>query len=67
MVTTHYARTLEIVIDQRKARGDLPLIRIKPRFVEGYIIPPQFSFQTSSGENKILVNLWFDNSSVQIQ
>jgi hypothetical protein len=50
MVTTHYARTMEIVIDQQKARVDLPLIRIKPRFVEGYIIPSEFSFQTSSGE-----------------
>jgi hypothetical protein len=52
MVTTHYARTVEIVINQRKARGDLPLLHIKPRFVEGYIIPLDFSFQTSSGENK---------------
>jgi hypothetical protein len=49
--TSHYARTVEIVIDQRKARGDLPLIRIKPIFAEGYIIPPQFSFQTSYGAN----------------
>jgi hypothetical protein len=49
--TSDYTRTVEIVIDQRKARGDLPLIHIKPRFVEGYIIPSQFSFQTSSGAN----------------
>jgi hypothetical protein len=46
MVTAHSAQTLDIVIDQRKARGDIPLIRIKPSFAEGYIIPPQFSFQT---------------------
>jgi hypothetical protein len=52
MVTTHYVGTVEIVINQRKARGDLPLIHIKPRFVEGYIIPSECSFQTSSGENR---------------
>jgi hypothetical protein len=41
---------MEIVIDQRKARGDIPLIHFKPRFMEGYIIPSEFSFQASSGE-----------------
>jgi hypothetical protein len=52
MVTTHSARPLEIVIDQRKARGDIPLIRIKPEFAEAYIIPPRFSFETLSLANK---------------
>ena len=52
MGTTHYARTVEIVIDQRKTQGDLQLICIKPRFVEGYIIPFECSFQTSSRENE---------------
>ena len=51
MVTTLYAGTVEIVINQRKDRGDIPLIHIKIRFAEGYIIPFECSFQTSSGEN----------------
>jgi hypothetical protein len=47
MLTTHHAGTVKIVINERKARGDLPLIHIKPRFAEGYIIPSECSFQTS--------------------
>jgi hypothetical protein len=42
------------------------LIHIKPRFAEGYIIPPQFSFQTSSGENRKF-SLPYGSSYVQIQ
>jgi hypothetical protein len=52
MVTTHYKGTVEIVINHREARGDLPSIVIKPIFVEGYIIPSKCSFQTSFGENE---------------
>jgi hypothetical protein len=52
MLTTHHATTVEIVINERKSRGDLPFTRIGPRFVQGYIIPSNSSFQTSSGENQ---------------
>jgi hypothetical protein len=51
MVTTHYAGTIEIFINQQKDQGDFPLILIKPIFMKGYIIPFDFSFQTSFGEN----------------
>jgi hypothetical protein len=52
MLTSHHATAIEIVINERKARGDLPFTRIGPRFVEGYIIPSNCSFQTSFGANK---------------
>jgi hypothetical protein len=46
MLTTHHAGTVNIVINERNARGDLPLIRIKPRSAESYIIPSDCSSQT---------------------
>jgi hypothetical protein len=52
MITTHHATTVQIVINERKSRGDLPFTRIGPRFAQGYIIPSNFSFHSSSGENK---------------
>ena len=52
MLTTHHATIVEIVINDRKSRGDLPFTRIRPRFAQGYIIPSNSSFQTSSGANQ---------------
>ena len=52
MLTTHHATTVQIVINERKSQGDLPFTRIGPRFYEGYIIPSNSSFQTSSESNK---------------
>jgi len=52
MLTMHYTTTVEIVINERKARGDLPFTCIGPRFAEGYIIPSNSSFQTSYGANE---------------
>ena len=46
MVTTDDVGTINIVINERNARGDIPLILIKPRSVESYIIPSDFSSQT---------------------
>jgi hypothetical protein len=46
MLTNHHAGTVNIVINERNARGDLLLIRIKPRYAESYIIPSNFSSQT---------------------
>jgi hypothetical protein len=52
MLTTHHATTVQIVINQRKSRGHLPFTRFGPKFAQGYIIPSNFSFHSSSGENK---------------
>jgi hypothetical protein len=51
MLTTHRATIVEIVINERKARGDLPFTHIGARFAEDYIIPSKCSFQTLSREN----------------
>jgi len=45
MLIAHHAETVNIVINERNAQGDLPLIRIKPRSVESYIIPSDYSSQ----------------------
>jgi hypothetical protein len=52
MLTVHHATTIEIVINERKSRGDLRFTCIGPRFVQHYIFPSNSSFQSSSGENK---------------
>ena len=52
MLKVHHATTIEIAINERKALGDLPFTRIGPRFAESYIMPSNYSFQTSSGENR---------------
>jgi hypothetical protein len=52
MLTNHHAGTIDIVINERKARGDIAFTCIRPRFVEGHIIPFECSFQTLSGENR---------------
>jgi hypothetical protein len=46
MLTTHHVGTINNVINERNARGDLPLIRIKPRSAESYIVPSDCSSQT---------------------
>jgi hypothetical protein len=45
-------KTKEIFINERKALGYLSFTCIKPRFVEGCIIPSKCSFQTSFGANR---------------
>jgi hypothetical protein len=45
MLTTNHAKTVNIVINERNAQGDLPLLRIKPRSVEIYIGPFDCSSQ----------------------
>ena len=50
--TTHHEPAIQIVINERKSRGDLPFTRIGPIFAQGYIIPSNFSFHSSSGANK---------------
>jgi hypothetical protein len=52
MITTHHATTIQIIINERKSRGDLPFTHIGPRFAQGYIIPSKFSFHSLSGANK---------------
>ena len=52
MLKAHHAIAVQIVINERKSRGDLPFTRIGPRFAQGYIIPSNSSFQTSSGANQ---------------
>ena len=34
MLTAHHEETVKIIINEQKARGDLPLIHIKPIFAE---------------------------------
>jgi hypothetical protein len=46
MLTTNHVGTVNILINERNARGDLPLLRIKPRSVESYIVPFDCSSQT---------------------
>jgi hypothetical protein len=46
MVTTDHAGTVNIVINERNARGDLPLLRIKPRSAESYFVPSDCSSRT---------------------
>ena len=46
MLTPRQARTVNIDINERNARGDMPLICIKPRSTESYIIPSDCSSQT---------------------
>jgi hypothetical protein len=52
MITTHHGIAIQIVINKRKSRGDIPFTHIGPIFAQGYIIPSNFSFHSSSGENK---------------
>jgi hypothetical protein len=52
MLTTHHGGTIEIVINERKARGYFPFISIEPTFAKVYIIASNCSFQPSSGANK---------------
>jgi hypothetical protein len=37
---------------KRKYRGHLPFTRFRPKFVQGYIIPSNFSFHSSTRTNK---------------
>jgi hypothetical protein len=46
MLVVHHARTIKIVINVWKAREDLSLIRIKPRFADKNVILFKYSFQT---------------------
>jgi hypothetical protein len=52
MLTTHHATAVEIVINEKKSRGDLPFTHIGPRFAQHFIIPSNFSFHSSFGEKK---------------
>jgi hypothetical protein len=45
IVTTDHAGTVNIFINERNARGDIPLLCIKPRFAESYIVPFNCSSQ----------------------
>jgi hypothetical protein len=55
MLTNQHAGTIKIVMHERKAQGDLPLICIKPIFVEGYIIPRAYSYYSSpSSQNEVI-------------
>ena len=46
MVTANHVGTVNIVINERNDRGDLPLLRIKPRCAESYFVPSDCSSQT---------------------
>jgi hypothetical protein len=46
MLTADHAGAINIVINERNARGDLPLLCIKPRSVESYIVLSDCSSQT---------------------
>ena len=46
MLTGHHAGTVNIVINGRKTRGDIPLLRIKPRCAENYFVPSDCSSRT---------------------
>jgi hypothetical protein len=46
MLTGHHAGTVNIVINGRKTRGDIPLLRIKPRCAETYFVPSDCSSPT---------------------
>jgi hypothetical protein len=46
MLTTNHAKTVNIVINEQNAQGDLPLLNIKPRSVEIFIVPFDCSSQT---------------------
>jgi hypothetical protein len=49
MIKTRHACSVKIVINKRRARGDLSLKHIKARFAKDYIISLKCSFQILSG------------------
>ena len=57
MLTSHHAGTVNIVINERNTQGDLPLIHIKPRSAESYIVPSDCSSQTQVVELARSINL----------
>jgi hypothetical protein len=46
MLTTDHPGTVNIVINGRNARGDLPLLRIEPRCLESYFVTSDCSSRT---------------------
>ena len=58
MLTTHYATTVEIVINERKSRGDLSFTRIGPRLRSAILSLSTFHFIHRLEQTNVLVDLW---------